>query len=102
MPADAGVAGQIASMRAVVDGAVDGEEFVRAWFAGRSRALRHGERLRAPFARVLDDVFFLLEDEYTDDPALRGPDALTDEAMVERVRAALDRLSALDGWSGRS
>ncbi|MFS0704452.1 hypothetical protein AB6N23_08015 [Cellulomonas sp. 179-A 9B4 NHS] len=89
-------------MRELVGGVLDGPDFARTWFAARRRALHDGERVRGPLERVLEDVFFLLEDGYVIDPALRGPDDVTDEALVAHVRVALGRLSALDRPSGLS
>lgn len=97
IPSDTGTGQQIASMRGLVDGSLSGAEFARAWLTGRRTALTRGERLRAPLARILDDVFFILEDEYAIDPLLRGPDDLSDEALVSRIRSALDALNELDG-----
>ena len=96
VPDDSGVGHQVAAMRDFVAGSITGAELVSAWFAGRRRALDQGERVRPPFQRVLDDVFFVLEDEYAGDPALRGPEDLTDGALQVRLASELDRLAALD------
>jgi len=97
IPSDTGTGRQIASMRGLVDGSLSGPEFARSWLSGRRTALARGERTLPPLARVLDDVFFVLEDEYAIDPLLRGPDDLSDDALVSRIRLALDALNELDG-----
>ena len=75
-------------------GGEDGPTFARGWLAGRRRALADGERLRATFERVLDEVFYSL-DEYAIDPALRDESDVSDEALLTCVREALARLGDL-------
>ncbi|KQR10452.1 hypothetical protein [Cellulomonas sp. Leaf334] len=97
MPENTGVGRQIAALRSFVAGSITGAELESVWFAGRRLAMAQGERVRQPFERMLDDVFFILEDEYCGDPALRGPEDLSDGAMQVRLESELDRLAALDG-----
>src|SRR3712207_8897826 len=54
------------------------------------RVLDAGERVREEFDRVLTDIFYLLDD-YVIDPDLRDSGDITDEELVARVRAALNR-----------
>lgn len=81
-------------MRSYADGAEDGPEFARNWLSGRRAALAAGERVRAPFQRVLDDVFYTLE-EYVIDPDLRDEDDMTDDELLRHVRAAVQQLDEL-------
>ena len=90
-----GVATQLELMRKLVDGEVSGPDFSYAWLDARRKTLNKGERVREKFERILDDVFYLL-DEYVEDPALREPGDITDEQLTEGVRDALERLSALE------
>jgi len=71
-----------------------GPEFARGWLAGRRAALGAGERVRAPFQRILDDVFYVLED-YVIDPELRDDDDMSDDDLLTHVRAAVERMERL-------
>ena len=92
---DTGVATQLQLMSRLVAGDVSGPDFARGWLAARRQVLDSGERVREGFQRILDDVFYLLDD-YVIDPALRGPDDITDEELTDNVRDALGRLAALE------
>lgn len=94
VPDGSGVGTQVRHMRLFADGAESGPVFAKGWLSGRRSALDAGERTRASFERILDDVFYILE-EYVIDPELRDAGDMTDEALRERVRAAVLRLEEL-------
>lgn len=98
VPADSGVARQLAAMESLVRGELSGPEFSRAWGAAWQLANERGERLEIPFYEVLNHLFFVLED-YPIDPTLRDPGDVTDEQLAAEVRAALRRLAAAEGFS---
>lgn len=89
-----GIAEQLSSMELFVAGAVSGGDFARAWLRGRRASLRSGEWVREPFGRVLDCVFYALE-EYAIDPAQREDGDLTDAALCGIVQDALHGLRTL-------
>ncbi|MGK5684787.1 hypothetical protein [Actinoplanes sp. URMC 104] len=93
-PAGTGVATQVELMRRLVAGRLSGPQFAVGWLQARRQVLDDGERVRAPFERVLLDVFYLLDD-YVIPPELRGPDDITDEQLTGRIREAVARLDAL-------
>ncbi|WP_162834360.1 hypothetical protein [Amycolatopsis circi] len=92
VPAESGVGRQVAAMESFVRGEVTGSEFARTWYAARMLSLERNERLRGPLGRVLNHLFFVLED-YPIDPTLRDPGDTTDEELLAEVRAALHRLA---------
>lgn len=94
VPEKSGVGEQIRHMRVFVAGHESGAEFARGWLAGRRSALAGGERIRAPFERILDDVFYVLE-EYVIDPDLRDPDDMSDVELADQIRSAVQRLADL-------
>ncbi len=93
--ADSFVARQLAAMESFVRGELPGPEFARTWFAAWRMSQERGERLRAPLERVLNHLFFVLED-YPIDPTLRDPGDVTDAELLAEVQAALREL-ATDG-----
>lgn len=93
VPADSFVARMLAVMESFVRGELSGPEFAKAWGTAWRLSIEGGERVRPPFARVLHEVFYLLED-YPIDPALREPGDPTDEELVAGVREALLRLAS--------
>ncbi|MGV9294173.1 hypothetical protein [Amycolatopsis sp. NPDC003676] len=100
VPADSGVARELAAMEALVRGESSGPEFSLAWGAAWRLSTERRERLRTPFYQVLNHLFFVLED-YPIDPTLRDPGDVTDEELLVEVRAALRRLAAEEGFSVR-
>ncbi|ATY10596.1 hypothetical protein CU254_09070 [Amycolatopsis sp. AA4] len=91
-PAESGVGRRLAAMESFVRGEVTGPEFARTWYAARMLSLERNERSRGPLGKVLNHLFFVLED-YPIDPALREPGDPTDEELLAEVRAALHRLA---------
>ncbi|GLY99910.1 colicin immunity domain-containing protein [Actinoplanes sp. NBRC 103695] len=94
--AGTGVARQLRAAEELLAGRVAAPDFAREWLAGRRQALAGGERVREKFERILYDVFYVLDDDYVIDPALRGPGDLTDQQLTDRVRDAVERLRALE------
>ncbi|WP_431874674.1 colicin immunity domain-containing protein [Amycolatopsis sacchari] len=90
-----GVAEQVELMNRLDRDELTGKDFMDRWLAARRRSQEAGERLRRPLAEALDQVFYALED-YEPDPGLRDPDELSDEDLLDQVRAALTRLRELD------
>ncbi|MEV7198274.1 colicin immunity domain-containing protein [Streptomyces sp. NPDC093510] len=88
------IAEQLALMESFVADAISGEEFAVAWLDARRRSLRLQERLREPFSRVLDQVFYALDD-YVIDPDLRDADDMTNEQLRAQVRQHLSDLDSL-------
>jgi len=86
---------QVSLMESLVDDRVSGEEFARSWLSARRRAVELRERLREPFSRILDQVFYALDD-YVIDPGLRDADDMTNEQLRAIVRQHLAELDALD------
>lgn len=95
IPANSGIGLQIQHMRDVVSGTENGAEFARGWLAGRRLALSSDERVRPPFERILDDLFFILEDSYSIDPEFRDDSDLTESELVAHVAECLNRLESL-------
>ena len=93
-PERSGAGKQIQHMRVLVDGRESGPDFARGWLAARRASLAAGERLRAPLQRILDDVFYVLE-EYVIDPDLRDDEDMSDDELSAQVRAAVERLERL-------
>jgi len=81
------VAQQLALIDALINGSLPGPDFARAWLTERRESLSDGERLREPFDRALNEVFYAIED-YVIDPELRDSDDMTDEDLISRVEAA--------------
>lgn len=90
-----GVAAQIDLTRSLARGEITASLFASGWLAARRWALNEGERTREPFDRILNEVFYALED-YSIDPELRAPEDLTDDQLADRVRGALGKLDDLD------
>jgi len=82
-------------MESLAAGRISAEEFAQSWLAARRRSLHLRERLREPFSRVLDQVFYALYD-YVIDPGLRDADDMTDEELQAIVRGHLAELHSLD------
>lgn len=82
-------------MRKLLNGDLTGPDFARTWLAARRQALDAEERVREPFQRILDAVFYLLDD-YVIDPALRVPGDISDADLTEQVAVALGRLEELE------
>ncbi|NUP39984.1 MAG: hypothetical protein HOY76_23980 [Streptomyces sp.] len=93
--AGSATAEQVSLMESLVNNRVSGEEFARSWLSARRRALELHERLREPFSRILDQVFYALDD-YVIDPGLRDEDDMTNEQLRAIVRQHLAELDALD------
>lgn len=93
--AGSATAEQLSLMESVAADRISAEEFARSWLAARRRALHLRERLREPFSRVLDQVFYALDD-YAVDPGLRDADDMTNEELRAIVRAHLAELHSLD------
>lgn len=74
-------------IKQLVAGGISAPEFAREWLAARRRVLDEGERVRERFERILTDIFYLLDD-YVIDPMLRGPEDMSDEALISRVEEA--------------
>ncbi|WP_309135410.1 hypothetical protein [Cellulomonas sp.] len=83
-------------MRELVGGVISGQEFERSWFEARAIALARAERVRRSFQRILDEVFYLLEEEYDFNPLTGRPDGISDEELLERIRLVLESLSQLE------
>ncbi|SFJ02271.1 self-protective colicin-like immunity [Amycolatopsis sacchari] len=86
-----GLAEQVELIRRLVAGDLGPEEFAGRWLAARRRALEAGERVPLPLERLLDEVFFAVED-YVPQPELRDPGELSGPQLVERVRAVAGRV----------
>ncbi|MGW2226351.1 colicin immunity domain-containing protein [Streptomyces formicae] len=91
---------QVALMESFAADGISGEDFAEAWLDARRQSLRLGERLREPFSRILDQVFYALDD-YVIDPGLRDADDLTNEQLQIEIRARLDELASLADAPGR-
>lgn len=85
---------QVALMESFAADAISGEDFAEAWLDARRQSLRQGERLREPFSRILDQVFYALDD-YVIDPDLRDADDLTNEQLRRQIRGRLTELASL-------
>ncbi|MEU1118416.1 MULTISPECIES: colicin immunity domain-containing protein [unclassified Streptomyces] len=85
---------QLALMEAFVANSISGEEFSVAWLDARRRSMRLQERLRESFSRVLDQVFYALDD-YVIDPDLRDTDDMTNDQLRAQVRKHLSDLDSL-------
>lgn len=94
VPAGSGIGALLAYMQRFVAGDEGAPEFAKGWLAGRRQALAAGERLRQPFERILDDLFYVL-DEYVIDPKLRDSEDMTDDELLAHVRDAWNRLGEL-------
>lgn len=90
-----GIAQQLTLMEELVREDITGPDFARAWYSARNSSLRAGERIREPFYRILNEVFYALED-YAIDPTLYEEGDTTDEELVACVRDALAKLRALE------
>ncbi|MEV7204744.1 MULTISPECIES: colicin immunity domain-containing protein [unclassified Streptomyces] len=91
LPAESHTGRQVALMRDLLSGAVDGPAFARRWLEERRCAMDAGERVGEDVAAALDDVFYSLED-YTIDPSLRDEGDLTDEELRRDVADVVQRL----------
>ncbi|MFG2524381.1 colicin immunity domain-containing protein [Streptomyces sp. NPDC048527] len=89
---------QLALMRRLQEGAVDGPTFARGWLGERRGAMAAGERVGDALGSVLDEVFYTLDD-YTIDPAIRDAEDLTDGELQRRVAAAFGKLGDCDAGS---
>ncbi|WP_253813958.1 colicin immunity domain-containing protein [Nocardia amikacinitolerans] len=89
-----GIADQLAVMQAFAAGDVTGPVFARTWLEARRKSLSSGERVREPFDRLLNRIFFDIED-YPIDPTLREDGDTTDEYLVADVREVLSELHKL-------
>jgi len=89
------VAQQLALINALINGSLSSPDFARAWLAERRESLNDGERLREPFDRALNEVFYAIED-YVIDPELRDPDDMTDDDLITRVYAAYALIQQLN------
>lgn len=89
-----GVAEQLRLMQLLASGMVSAPEFARAWYAARYRSIDRDERVREPFGRLLDRVFFCLED-YPMDSSNREEGDLTDEELIAEVRVVLGDITRL-------
>lgn len=76
-------------------GDISTEDFARSWLAARRQALELRERLREPFSRLLDQVFYALDD-YVIDPELRDADDMTNEQLQAIVQDQLTALNSLE------
>ncbi len=83
-------------MTAFVGDEISAPHFAQSWLAARGRALQQHERLRERFSRILNEVFYALED-YSIDPKFREEGDLTDAQLKEVVRNALARSGVADG-----
>ncbi|MFE0174946.1 colicin immunity domain-containing protein [Streptomyces sp. NPDC059002] len=86
---------QMALMESFAADDIGGEEFAVAWLDARRQSLHLRERLREPFSRILDQVFYALDD-YVIDPGLRDADDMTNEQLQAQVRESLADLDALE------
>ncbi|MET8183702.1 colicin immunity domain-containing protein [Streptomyces sp. NPDC005336] len=82
-------------MESLVASWISAEEFAQSWLSARRRALELRERLWEPFSRILDQVFYALDD-YVIDPGLRDADDMTNEQLHAIVREHLTELDGLD------
>ncbi|URM90809.1 colicin immunity domain-containing protein [Streptomyces sp. MRC013] len=78
-------------MEALCEGSATPESFARGWLAARRRALGRRERLKEPLGRLLDRVFYALED-YSIDPALREEGDVSDDELIAIVRDTLQEM----------
>ncbi|MEV8016794.1 colicin immunity domain-containing protein [Streptomyces sp. NPDC086554] len=93
--AGSATAEQVSLMDAFAANDISGEDFATAWLDARRRALQLRERLREPFSRILDQVFYALDD-YVIDPRLRDPDDMTNEQLRMIIRGQLVALNSLE------
>lgn len=91
---ESATAEQVSLMDSFAAGEISAEDFARSWLAARRQALESRERLREPLSRLLDQVFYALDD-YVIDPELRDPDDMTDEQLQAIVREHLTALNSL-------
>jgi hypothetical protein len=89
------VAQQLTLIDALINGSLPGPDFARAWLAARRESLNAGERLREPFDRALNEVFYAIED-YVIDPELREPGDMSDDDLVDRVAIASELIQDLN------
>ncbi|WNI30787.1 colicin immunity domain-containing protein [Streptomyces sp. ITFR-6] len=90
IPAGTGAARQVNLMQAFTAGSISGADFARGWLDARRTSQDNGERLRDPLLTAFDQIFSLLED-YSIDPALKDPDDLSDEELMDAVRKTMER-----------
>ncbi|WP_440099301.1 hypothetical protein [Streptosporangium sp. H16] len=69
-------------------------EISAEWFRTRSAAMADGERVHGTLGELLDEVFYILDEEYVDDPALRSPGDPRDEEIVEKISLAWHRATS--------
>lgn len=81
---------QVCLVRDFTAGAIGGADFARGWLNARRAAQESGERLREPLLSAFQQVFLLLED-YSIDPALKGPTDLSDQELRDAVRKSMAR-----------
>ncbi len=86
---------QLSLMDSFTAGDISTEDFARSWLAARRQALELRERLREPFSRLLDQVFYALDD-YVIDPELRDADDMTNEQLQAIVQDQLTALNSLE------
>ncbi|MGI5336572.1 colicin immunity domain-containing protein [Streptomyces sp. CA-181903] len=91
---DSATATQLALMESFSAGGIDAACFARSWLAARRDSLERSERLRDQFSRILDRVFYALDD-YAIDPAFQEEGDMTDEQLKAVVREALTELQSL-------
>lgn len=90
IPAGTDAAQQVNLMRSFTAGSIGGADFARGWLDARRASQNNGERLRDPLLTAFDQIFSLLED-YSIDPALKDPDDLSDQELVDAVRETMVR-----------
>ncbi|WP_147143973.1 hypothetical protein [Stackebrandtia albiflava] len=88
VPAESGVGRQLAAIRNLLDGRMTLPEFSRAWWHARRVAAQNGERTMDPLAWLLNEVFHLM-DNYAADPEFRSPNDLSEEVIIESIRALM-------------
>ncbi|MEU3224455.1 hypothetical protein ABZ695_15005 [Streptomyces sp. NPDC006976] len=81
---------QVRLVRDFTAGAIGGTDFARGWLNARRAAQESGERLREPLLSAFQQVFLLLED-YSIDPALKGPTDLSEQELRDAVRKSMAR-----------
>jgi hypothetical protein len=92
--AGAATAEQLSLMESLRSGAISATDFAQAWLSARRLALTQHERLREPLERLLDRVFYALED-YSIDPEMREEGDISDEDLRAIVISTLREVEQL-------
>ncbi|QSY51423.1 colicin immunity domain-containing protein [Streptomyces griseocarneus] len=94
-PEGSATSDQLSLMADFTEDEISAPHFAKFWLAARRRSLQGHERLREQFSRILDEVFYAL-DNYSIDPRFHEEGDLTDGQLKEVVRHALAELDLLE------